>query len=100
MECSRTKSLGLDDHYMNCLNGNPDEAKVIALIAPALKAGAEYFVIDAGWHADDTNGGMMLGCGSPLRHDFQLGSRRYLTTSGRQVWSLGCGLSLKLWAYG
>ncbi|KAJ5951054.1 Aldolase-type TIM barrel [Penicillium vulpinum] len=39
--------------YMNCLMGDPDEDKVAALIDPVAKTGAEYFVIDAGWYADD-----------------------------------------------
>lgn len=38
--------------YMNCLWGNPTEAKELPLIAAAAKAGCEYFVIDAGWYAD------------------------------------------------
>jgi alpha-galactosidase len=37
--------------YMNCLWGNPTEAKELPLIAAAAKAGCEYFVIDAGWYA-------------------------------------------------
>ncbi|MGA3199885.1 MAG: alpha-galactosidase [Halobacteriota archaeon] len=38
--------------YMNCLWGDPTEAKELPLIAAAAKAGCEYFVIDAGWYAD------------------------------------------------
>ena len=37
--------------YMNCLLGDPTEAKEIPLIEAAAKAGCEYFVIDAGWYA-------------------------------------------------
>ena len=37
--------------YMNCLWGDPTEAKELPLIAAAAKAGCEYFVIDAGWYA-------------------------------------------------
>jgi len=38
--------------YMNCLWGNPTEAKELPLIAAAAKVGCEYFVIDAGWYAE------------------------------------------------
>ena len=38
--------------YMNCLWGDPTEAKELPLIAAAAEAGCEYFVIDAGWYAD------------------------------------------------
>jgi alpha-galactosidase len=38
--------------YMNCLWGDPTEAKELPLIASAAKAGCEYFVIDAGWYAE------------------------------------------------
>lgn len=37
--------------YMNCLLGDPTEAKEIPLIEAAAKVGCEYFVIDAGWYA-------------------------------------------------
>ncbi|VUC26005.1 unnamed protein product [Clonostachys rosea] len=39
--------------YMNCLKGDPTTDKVAALIEPALRCGAEYFVIDAGWYANE-----------------------------------------------
>lgn len=38
--------------YMNCLWAQPNEEKEIPLIDAAAEAGAEYFVIDAGWFAD------------------------------------------------
>lgn len=37
--------------YMNCLKGDPTEAALVPLIDAAAHVGAEYFVIDAGWHA-------------------------------------------------
>jgi alpha-galactosidase len=40
--------------YMNCLMGDPTTAKLLPLIDAAAEAGAEYFVIDAGWYADET----------------------------------------------
>lgn len=38
--------------YMNCLMGDPTTAKLLPLIDAAADAGAEYFVIDAGWYAE------------------------------------------------
>jgi len=37
--------------YMNCLWGDPSEAKELPMIEAAAKAGCEYYVIDAGWYA-------------------------------------------------
>ncbi|MEU3935685.1 alpha-galactosidase [Streptomyces sp. NPDC029044] len=42
--------------YMNCLMGDPSTEKLLPLIDAAADAGAEYFVIDAGWY-DGENGG-------------------------------------------
>ncbi len=39
--------------YMNGLDGDPTTARELPLVAAAAAAGAEYFVIDAGWYADD-----------------------------------------------
>ena len=41
--------------YMNTLEGDPTEAKLLPLIDAAGAVGAEYFCIDAGWY-DDTAG--------------------------------------------
>lgn len=38
--------------YMNCLWAQPTEEKELPLIDAAAEAGAEYFVIDAGWFAE------------------------------------------------
>lgn len=38
--------------YMNCLWGDPTEAKELPMVAAAAKAGCEYYVVDAGWYAD------------------------------------------------
>jgi alpha-galactosidase len=38
--------------YMNTINGDPTTAKLLPLIDAAAEAGAEYFVIDAGWYAE------------------------------------------------
>jgi alpha-galactosidase len=55
--CDRPRDNNLQcpvifNDYMNCLWGDPTEAKELPLIAAAAKAGCEYFVIDAGWYAD------------------------------------------------
>ncbi len=42
--------------YMNCLMGDPTTEKLLPLVDAAAEAGAEYFVIDAGWY-DGENGG-------------------------------------------
>ncbi|WP_235583096.1 alpha-galactosidase, partial [Kitasatospora sp. Root107] len=39
--------------YMNCLMGDPTTAKLLPLIDAAAEAGAEYFVIDAGWYGEE-----------------------------------------------
>ncbi|MET7689048.1 glycoside hydrolase family 36 protein [Streptomyces sp. NPDC005483] len=42
--------------YMNTLMGDPTTAKLLPLIEAAGAAGAEVFVIDAGWYDDDAQG--------------------------------------------
>ena len=39
--------------YMNCLFGDPTEAKELPLIQAAASAGCEYYVIDCGWYAPE-----------------------------------------------
>lgn len=38
--------------YMNCLWADPTEEKELPVIESAAAAGAEYYVMDAGWYAD------------------------------------------------
>jgi len=38
--------------YMNCLEGDPTTAKELPLIEAAAAVGCEYYVIDAGWYAE------------------------------------------------
>ena len=38
--------------YMNTLMGDPTTERLLPLVEAAAAAGAEYFVIDAGWYAD------------------------------------------------
>ncbi|MFC1402891.1 MULTISPECIES: glycoside hydrolase family 36 protein [Streptacidiphilus] len=42
--------------YMNTLMGDPSSERLLPLIEAAGRAGAEYFVIDAGWYDDDALG--------------------------------------------
>ncbi|MFI9569429.1 alpha-galactosidase [Streptomyces rishiriensis] len=42
--------------YMNCLMGDPTTDKLLPLVDAAAEAGAEYFVVDAGWY-DGEDGG-------------------------------------------
>jgi alpha-galactosidase len=42
--------------YMNTLMGDPTTDKLLPLVAAAARAGAEIFVIDAGWYDDDAQG--------------------------------------------
>ncbi|WP_405952576.1 alpha-galactosidase [Streptomyces prunicolor] len=42
--------------YMNTLNGDPTTERLLPLIESAAEAGAEVFVIDAGWYDDDAQG--------------------------------------------
>ena len=42
--------------YMNTLMGDPTTDKLLPLIEAAAAAGAEVFVIDAGWYDDDAEG--------------------------------------------
>jgi alpha-galactosidase len=51
--------------YMNCLIEDPTEEKVMALVEPAAKAGAKFFVIDAAGMQTTTAGGNHLRNGFP-----------------------------------
>ncbi|WP_079109093.1 glycoside hydrolase family 36 protein, partial [Streptomyces griseoruber] len=42
--------------YMNTLMGDPTTDRLMPLIAAAASAGAEVFVVDAGWYDDDAQG--------------------------------------------
>jgi alpha-galactosidase len=59
--------------YMNCLMGDPDEHKIEALLDPVAESGAEYFVIDAGWYADDSNWWDDVGLWEPSSKRFPSG---------------------------
>ncbi|KAK2766755.1 hypothetical protein FQN54_006069 [Arachnomyces sp. PD_36] len=59
--------------YMNCLMGDPTEDKIAALIEPVARTGAEYFVIDCGWYADDNGWWETVGEWEPSASRFPSG---------------------------
>ncbi|KAK8067504.1 hypothetical protein PG996_006616 [Apiospora saccharicola] len=83
----RIRRLGHSDHshlpivfndYMNCLMGDPTDAKILALIEPVARSGAEYFVIDAGWYADDNDGWDDVRAWEPSQKRLPMGFKNLL----------------------
>ncbi|EED15217.1 Melibiase subfamily, putative [Talaromyces stipitatus ATCC 10500] len=64
--------------YMNCLMGDPTTEKVMALVDPAVKAGAKFFVIDCGWYADDNGWWDDVGLWEPSTKRFPGGLKALL----------------------
>ncbi|WP_346779818.1 glycoside hydrolase family 36 protein [Streptomyces sp. S3(2020)] len=65
--------------YMNTLMGDPTTEKLLPLIEAAGKAGAEVFVIDAGWYDDDAQGWWdAVGAWEPAQARFPGGIREVL----------------------
>ncbi|WP_405552167.1 alpha-galactosidase [Streptomyces canus] len=65
--------------YMNTLMGDPTTEKLMPLIEAAGAAGAEVFVIDAGWYDDDAQGWWdAVGAWQPARGRFPGGIQRVL----------------------
>lgn len=64
--------------YMNCLMGDPTEEKILALLDPVAKSGAEYFVIDCGWYADDMGWWDDVGLWEPSKKRFPNGFKNLL----------------------
>lgn len=66
--------------YMNCLFGNPTTEREIPLIDAAADAGAEYFVMDAGWFAQmeggDADWWSSIGIWKEASHRFPNGGLR------------------------
>ncbi|KAL4888883.1 glycoside hydrolase superfamily [Aspergillus ambiguus] len=77
--------------YMNCLMGDPTDKKILALVNPAVRAGAEYFVIDAGWYADDSGWWDDVGLWEPSKERFPMGFKELLSTLRKN------GLTPGLW---
>ncbi|KAF7592258.1 hypothetical protein BBP40_000460 [Aspergillus hancockii] len=65
--------------YMNCLMGDPTDQKILALVDPVVEAGAEYFVIDAGWYADDSGWWDDVGLWEPSKKRFPMGFKQLLS---------------------
>lgn len=64
-DCRRAMRRDHPDHrtlpviyndYMNTLMGDPTTEKLLPLVEAAATAGAEVFVVDAGWYDDDAQG--------------------------------------------
>ncbi|KAL2832330.1 glycoside hydrolase superfamily [Aspergillus pseudoustus] len=64
--------------YMNCLMGDPTDEKILALVDPVVRAGAEYFVIDCGWYADDAGWWDDVGEWEPSKKRFSKGLKHLL----------------------
>lgn len=64
--------------YMNCLMGDPTDEKILALVGPVSKSGAEYFVIDCGWYADDGDWWDDVGLWEPSKKRFPMGFKELL----------------------
>lgn len=64
--------------YMNCLMGDPTDEKILALVDPVAKSGADFFVIDCGWYADDSNWWDDVGEWLPSKRRFPMGFDKLL----------------------
>lgn len=71
--CKRQRKNGdscpvIFNDYMNCLWGDPTEAKELPMIQAAASVGCEYYVIDAGWYAEtDEDWSQTLGAWQPSK---------------------------------
>jgi alpha-galactosidase len=77
--------------YMNCLMGDPTEEKVLPLLKPAAQCGAEYYVMDAGWYADDNDWWDDVGAWEPSTRRFPKGLKDLLDKIH------GAGLKVGIW---
>jgi alpha-galactosidase len=59
--------------YMNTLEGDPTEGKLLPLIDSATRVGAEYFCIDAGWYDDAAGWWASVGDWEPSTLRFEHG---------------------------
>jgi alpha-galactosidase len=70
--------------YMNTLMGDPTTDKLLPLIEAAGAAGAEVFVIDAGWYDDDAQGWWdAVGAWEPAGRRFPGGIQEVLDAIGQ-----------------
>ncbi|MFI6494605.1 alpha-galactosidase [Streptomyces sp. NPDC050564] len=79
--------------YMNCLMGDPTTEKLLPLIDAAADAGAEYFVIDAGWYDDSDGWWTSVGAWEPSVSRFP-GARGIHEVLDR---IRACGMTPGLW---
>nr|WP_030040673.1 glycoside hydrolase family 36 protein [Streptomyces resistomycificus] len=78
--------------YMNTLMGDPTTEKLMPLIEAAAAAGAEVFVIDAGWYDDDAQGWWdSVGAWEPATNRFPDGIQEVLDAIRRH------GMTPGLW---
>ncbi|MFF4016485.1 alpha-galactosidase [Streptomyces sp. NPDC001843] len=78
--------------YMNTLMGDPTTEKLMPLIEAAAAAGAEVFVVDAGWYDDDAQGWWdAVGAWEPAPGRFPGGIQEVLDAIGRH------GMTPGLW---
>ncbi len=72
--------------YMNCLWADPTTEKELPLIAAAAEAGCEYFVVDAGWYAEQgENWWPTVGLWQPSQTRFGAGGVARLIQSIRDA---------------
>ncbi|WP_456696866.1 glycoside hydrolase family 36 protein [Aeromicrobium sp. P5_D10] len=64
--------------FMNCLNADPSEEKLVPLIDAAANAGCEVFCVDAGWYSDDRGWWTTVGEWEESRVRFPNGLRYVL----------------------
>ncbi|MER8004449.1 alpha-galactosidase [Streptomyces sp. NPDC094149] len=75
----RTTLPVIYNDYMNTLMGDPTTEKLLPLIEAAAAAGAEVFVVDAGWYDDDAQGWWdAVGAWEPSGRRFPGGIQRVL----------------------
>lgn len=77
--------------FMNCLLGDPTEEKILALLDPVAESGAEYYVIDAGWYADESDWWDGVGLWEPSTSRFPNGFKNLLQKIQQK------GLKVGLW---
>jgi alpha-galactosidase len=75
----RTALPVIFNDYMNTVNGDPSADVLRPLVEAAAEAGAEYFVIDAGWYAEDGDWWDNVGEWQPSTRRFPEGFDQVLT---------------------
>lgn len=81
--------------YMNCLFGDPTTEKLRPLIGAAAKVGCEYFVVDAGWYAENNSWADELGEWLPSKKRFPNGIEEVINLIRAQGMVPGLWLELE-----